>query len=205
LQNGYFCKITVGETLAIETSSDAPNIVSIAVGTDIPAIPSKFFGKKSLRFASGHLNFGWCDGDLQYFPFSRYNSVQPNTTAIEISNIMVLGLRLCSTENISVKQSSGGNTLWKAEMSLSSNSKIPFQQKSQGFMSFNFMTGTDFYATVYVEVIPKITFYSLNISPAQQKTLDYSSSYFMPYVKLVDGLVQDVDLTHFAGSYYVPL
>lgn len=205
LQNGYFCKLTVGETLSIGTSADIPNIVSISLGTDIPVIPSKFFGKKSLQLSSGYLRFGWCDGDTQYFSFSRYNSVRPNTTAIEISNIMVSRLRLCSTENILVKHSSGSFTVWKAELSLSSNSKIPFQQKSQGFMSFNFVSGTEFYATIYADVIPKITFYSLNISPVQQKTLDYSSSYFMPYVNLVDGLIQDVDLTYFAGSYYMSL
>lgn len=214
LQNCYLCKTMLGERLStLEThdhigsvNSGTRPVFSIIVGKDIPNIPHKFFGKKSAMITGQRIDFTWCNNDVHYVSIVRHNSVQINVTSTQITNIMGSYVHLCSITDINVPQDNGSGLVskWSVEISLSGNSKFLLDHKSMGYIAYKFADCQYMLdSRVYLEILPRLTFYNIISNNLQQKILDYGSpsGYLMPYVTLFDGTISGVNLDSYHNSY----
>lgn len=215
LQNCYLCKTTLGERLAMLETYDFGTVYnepvpvfSVIVGKDIPSIPQKFFGKKSAMITAQKIDFTWCKNDVHYASIVRHNSVQINVTSIQITNIMASYVHLCSITDINVPQDNGSGLVskWSVEISLSGNSKFLLDHKSSGYIAYQFANCQYMLdSRIYLEILPRLTFYNTISNNIQQKILDYGSpsGYLMPYVTLFDGTISGVNLGSYHNSYVV--
>jgi hypothetical protein len=206
LQNGYLCKNIAEERVALADPTEYfpytnKSIVSFRLTYDIPPIPSGFFGKGTPKINFGTFNFTWCENNVQYVSISRLNSVNVNTSTIEISNIMATSLRLCSVRPITILQQP--HMSWDVELTLSGNTGFSLKQKSAGYIAFRFSSDTEMnLSPIYLEVLPRLIFTSTQ-SQNVVKTLDYGSpsGYYMPYVKVFNGFLDSMDISSFHNSF----